>query len=136
MTLNEFSASIQSLTGIDAILIAHRSAAAHNKLKHSDSDPCEQLLDAVFAHGLEQQYADLIDELIPRVEFNPQIELLPYPIRKSVSHAVSLGCAAITGQGVISEGLTELFLEVFQSPKIPPSTQWGGWRSAADQFSA
>lgn len=128
MTLNEFSATIQSLTGIDAILIAHRSSATHTDLEHSDS--CEQLLDAVFAHGLEEQYADLIDELIPRVEFNPQIELLPHPIRKSVCHAVSLGCAAITGQGVISEGLTELFLDVFKTPKIPPSSHWNGSSSA------
>ena len=126
MTLNEFSATIESLTGIDAIHIAQRSNTIATECGSGERE--NQLFDTLASHGLEEQYADLTDELIPKIEFNPSIASLPYAIRKGLRDAVSLGCAAITEQATGSTS-SSLYLEVFRAP-VPPALP-----AASPQFS-
>jgi hypothetical protein len=92
LTRNDLKRRLETLTGIDAITLAARTAT--DQLETT----LDEALNALEAHGLEESLADLLDDTLPCLERNANLDLVPYAVRHAVKRAVNAACAAVIGK--------------------------------------
>lgn len=124
LTQNELRHRLETLTGIDAITLAARTAT------HPLETTLDEALDTLEAHGLEEVFADLLDEALPCLERNANLDLVPYAVRHAVKRAVNAACAALIGTDCLENDSRNALLSPW-TEAFPFTLEAGAQRMAA-----
>jgi hypothetical protein len=124
VTPHDLKRRLETLTGIDAITLAARTAT------HPLETTLDEALNALEAHGLEESLADLLDEALPYLERNANLDLVPYAVRHAVKRAVNAACAAVIGKDCLENDSRNALLTPW-TEAFPFTLEAGAQRMAA-----